>query len=476
MADKESGVELIDPTSILLARMLRDGTEAKAITEAIEARELFTLDRRLFLFVSQMLANGQTVTPKGVYRAAQSKDPELLPHIESIGKLAVSRTVENDTKAIPLTDAIELFKRWKQARAVATILDEAIETLDFMEPRHVIERVQSQLESVSRRDTSATVHDDIDAQSKDLLSHLNDEAVTGIPFGFRALDQAVVPMLFGNLILVGGATGSGKSAFVRNIARAIIRNVPEMKVAMHSMEMTALEQWLNLCAMDAGIDIEKAAQPRLMQEHEKEALARVKIEYKEHRRLRINDRSGVTPHQLLQTMKRYEAEGYRIQIIDHFHEIDYDTEGNEQKMRVLIGETAGMLKTFAKQTRSIIIALVQLVKMDKTVEPNDANIREAAKIGEEADKILFTYRPLIACVRGEGGALVPAQRTPMSEARIFASEVTKKMLQSGTVLSLDDQRVYVKLGKQRIRPRQGIVSIRFNSATGLMFDRNREGE
>lgn len=464
--------EVLDPVRVLLARMLRSTEEAREICDRCLPNEFVDrLERHLFNYVGQMLSSGLEISPKGVYRAAAQNAPSLIEVIVEFGRLSVSDTIAKDAQVVPLADAIAIFKRQAYADRLKAIYDEAVTGLDYIDPERIESMVEFKTQQLHSENVESVGHDDANEQLKEAKDHILSDRPNGLTFGFNGLDHATVPMLDGNLILVGGAMGSGKSSFARNVLRAVIRNNPQLKAALHSHEMSALEQWINLACMDSGVDTERAFQSHLLNEDEENALGQALVWWKQQNRLIINERSGVTPRQLMQTIRRYHHEGVRFHVIDHLHEIEFPPQAD---LRIEIGRLTQELKAFAKNNHSIIMALVQLTKMDKSVEPNDGNIRESAKIGEEADKILFVFRPLIAHKRGLNGILIPETKGMMPGGPpIFEKEVTKKMISNGVVLSHDDERVYVKLGKQRIRPRQGVVAIRYDAPSGLMYDRER---
>lgn len=449
--------------------MLRSADEAKEIANLVDPLDFFDHDdRQLFLFLANMAENGATVTPQSAYRAIRVDAPRLLTLTESYCRLAVSDAIATEVRIEPITDTIATFKRYSYTVRLTRIIDNALTEL---EDRTAVDLVEANLEARMTRLRSNVISeiakDDTKAQMQEVAEHILSELPTGLKYGFDNLDRNTVPMMYGNLILVAGTTGSGKSMVARNILRKIVLDNPDVKAALHSIEMTSLEQWVNIAAMDANIDTERAFQPTLLTKDEQDRLGNAAAWWKQDNRLRINDRGDVTPRQLLQTMQRYRHEGVTVQVIDHLHEVDYT---GEEDLRIAIGQMAKSLKGFAKGTRSIVIALVQLVKMDKSIEPNDGHIREAAKIGESADRILFVYRPLIACEPGHNGQLIAHTKGTFGDARYMAHEVTKKMQNEGIVLSHDDERVYIKLGKARLRPRQGLVSIRFDAPSGLMYD------
>jgi replicative DNA helicase len=230
-----------------------------------------------------------------------------------------------------------------------------------------------------------------------------------------------------------------------------------------SLEMSAREQWIGLACMDAGIDVGQALTRTL------DPASRIRlwdaVRGSQATGLRINDRARVTPEYLLRTLRRYRAEGFEIFIVDHLHRIEYGARPDQQDLRLLMGGLARSLKSFAMDTHAVVVALAQLVKKPRSDEPNDSEIRETGQIAEEADKVFFVYRPDVAHERLPNGSLRPMDRDGVPGRRFFAADAPSR-----SVLASDDSRVYIKLGKQRIRPRDALVSIAIDASTGRMFD------
>jgi hypothetical protein len=107
---------------------------------------------------------------------------------------------------------------------------------------------------------------------------------------------------------------------------------------------------------------------------------------------------------------------------------------------------------------------VQYSKIKPHEEPSDDKIREANNILEEADAVFHIYRPLVACERDTTGTLHPLTK-PDTGLPYFEHEAPK-----GSTLGHDPSAVYVKLGKQRRRLRDGLIRIPFNHRLAVLYD------
>lgn len=473
-ADSLSLLWLRDPSTWLLVRMVQSTEDARKIADEIPPSDLkfSAWDREVFNAIANMASAGRTVTPRAVYREiagrAQGKVRDaMLERAEEIGRLAVDNDCLFTIHETPLNDDIERYVEWSTRERFADLLSLTSEQVrgGILELPHARAHVENGIQNIQAKLDGAKVFDDLGEQIDRTLAYLADPNIHGLPFGIPKLDKELMPLLYSHLVLIGGATGSGKSTIARNLLRHWVGDLRE-RVALHTIEMSADEQLLNLGCMTLGIDLEDVIKKRLSPHGVK--LLHDAVDEWRGRPLKINDRSSVTPAGLLTTMRRYRSEGFRIQIVDHLHHIEYDASKDK---RIEIGNLARSLKTFAQDTDSIVLALVQLTKMPVHMEPDESKIREAADIGEAANQILLVYKPLVACERpfDGDGELVPIRKK--SGLRYFEGD---KAMPKEAVLGFDREHVYLKPSKQRIRPKQALFALPFNEKSGLIYSTERE--
>jgi len=91
--------------------------------------------------------------------------------------------------------------------------------------------------------------------SFEMIEHLYDkkETVTGVPSGFKDLDELTTGFQKGDLIIVGGRPSMGKTAFVLNIAQYVGLELRE-PVAIFSLEMAKEQLALRLLCAEAMVN------------------------------------------------------------------------------------------------------------------------------------------------------------------------------------------------------------------------------
>lgn len=352
-------------------------------------------------------------------------------------------------------------------RAWIDAMREAAKQLAAGEPLDTIDLTHEQRLSALRLGVKdSRVFDDKRVMAAEALRYLTEEGEPGTPYGFASWDAAVLPALTGHLILLGGASGSGKST----VARCLVRNRVQRyakKTAVLTCEMTGEEQLVALACMDLGLPLEGYYR-RTFTTDEQRAFGDALGWWRDNANLALNEMGHVTPDRVLRIFKRWREQGYTELFLDHLHRVDYGATKSGDDLRIPIAALARNLKNFAKDQEATVTALVQYTKIKPHTEPDDSNIREANNILEEADAVFHIYRPLVAHERSiQTGELVPLQQS--NGLRFFEHDDAPK----GAIMAADGEYVYIKLGKQRKRLRDGLVRVPFNKRSGLMYDSPR---
>jgi replicative DNA helicase len=468
------GIWMAEPDTWLLVRMVQSNEDARSIADAIGPADLVgsRADREIFRYIADMEGGGRKVTPRHVYREIHALPDTatrelVLERLTTIGKIAMDGEAADFIRATPVADDVGRYIEWSLRQRTLELLEVSRGNLTngILDTDATHAALESGVASIRARVTDDKVFDDLEEQVTRTIAYIDDPEIRGLKFGHPKLDAELMPLLYSHLVLIGGATASGKSTFSRNLMANWVAG-SGTHVALHTLEMSADEQLLNLACMAEGLDLEDVVKKRLTLP-QREKMKDVLHIWKK-APLRLNDRSNVSPAALLTAMRRYRAEGIRVQIVDHLHHVNYNTTvGNEK--RLAIGNLTRDLKTFAQDTESIVIALVQLVKKPVHVEPDESDIREAADIGEAANQILMVYKPRVACERDRDGSLWPLKRD--NGRRFFEGDQDAP---KDVAFGYDREHVYVKPTKQRIRPKQSLFALPFNEKSGLIYSTARQ--
>lgn len=368
----------------------------------------------------------------------------------------------------PLSNWIAVVLDGSRRRRTTAALTVAQQAIDEEQSVDDVERdLERTLSAIRSSAPDNRVFDDKALMAGAALAYLTDDAArTGTPYGFAAWDRAVLPAQPGHLLLLGGASGSGKSTVARNLIRSWAFQ-QKRRVGWLSCEMTGEEQLVHLACIDAKIPIEDYYRRRLTQD-QAQAFAMCLEWWRDSDLLRINEMGAVTPERMLSVFRRWREQGIDHFMLDHLHRLDFGASKSGDDLRLPISACARSLKNFAKDSQAVVGALVQYSKIKPHEEPGDEKIRESNTILEEGDAVFHIYRPLVACEHDGNGLSRPIIKGV--NGRYFDGDPAPK----GAHMAHDCTAVYVKLGKQRRRLGDGLVRIPFDSGLAQLYDAGRD--
>ena len=241
--------------------------------------------------------------------------------------------------------------------------------------------------------------DDIIRESLDNLEKIKDRAdgLTGVASGFTALDRITSGWQPSDLVIIAARPAMGKTAFVLTCARnaAVQFNKP---VVVFSLEMSSVQLVNRLISGETEIEQEKIRKGNLA-EWEWQQL-HSKIGKLTEAPLFIDDTPALNIFEFRAKCRRLKAQ-YDIQmiIVDYLQLMHGKGEGKGGGNREQeIGSISRALKSVAKELNVPVIALSQLSRAVETrpgaqKRPMLSDLRESGSIEQDADMVLFLYRP-----------------------------------------------------------------------------------
>jgi len=224
--------------------------------------------------------------------------------------------------------------------------------------------------------------------------HETRASVTGIPSGFVDLDKKYTAGFHpGDLIIVAGRPSMGKTSFALNIAQHVAL-VEEKPVAIFSLEMSKELLVQRLLCSEAEVDAQKVRMGYTTAE-DIQALTRAAGLLSE-APIFIDDTPALSTLEMRARARRLKSEyDIALLIIDYLQlaRASEHTENRQQEISAI----SRSLKTLAKELDIPVVALSQLSRAvearggDK--RPMLSDLRESGAIEQDADLVLFLYRP-----------------------------------------------------------------------------------
>ena len=218
--------------------------------------------------------------------------------------------------------------------------------------------------------------------------------ITGLPYGHHDLDEATLGMHPGELIIIAGRPSMGKSAIAGNILKSTCGD--EGKTGMlFTLEMGRLDIGDRLAA-SFGVKYQNIRSGR-MEENDWPRLTNAMGKIHEWD-LFIDDTPGISLRELRAKAKRQAKHGLHLLVVDYMQLMSM----SDPKMSRVqgMGEISRGLKGLAKELGIPVIALSQLnrsVDSRNDKRPLMSDLRESGEIEQDADVILFPYRPAAYC-------------------------------------------------------------------------------
>lgn len=214
----------------------------------------------------------------------------------------------------------------------------------------------------------------------------------GVPTGYVDLDNMTRGLNPGNLIIIAGRPGMGKTSLALNIAEHVA--IREQKsVGLFSLEMSQEELALRILSSEVDVPFGPLRSGHLSQKQWSRVIQAVKSVSKAP--LFIDDSANPTLLELASKARRLKAEqGLDLLILDYLQLMEA---GGRYESRTLeIAAITRGLKQLAKELNVPVIALSQLSRQPERRSgdhrPQLADLRESGSIEQDADVVLFIYR------------------------------------------------------------------------------------
>jgi replicative DNA helicase len=258
------------------------------------------------------------------------------------------------------------------------------------------------------------------------------KSITGVSTGYTELDKLMSGLQPSELLILAARPSQGKTALALNLAENIAIRAGE-PVAIFSLEMSKESLLQRLIASVAQIDAHKFRTGHLSKEDWRrmtEALGSIASAP-----LWIDDSGSISVLEIGAKARRLmkEKNGLKLLIVDYLQLIT--ARGRFGSRQEEVSNISRSLKGLAKELKIPVLVLSQLTRAPEREErgPQLSDLRESGAIEQDADVVMFIYRPNFFKLdaapeeRDQADILIAKQRNgPTDKVKfVFRSRLTR---------------------------------------------------
>lgn len=265
------------------------------------------------------------------------------------------------------------------------------------ELKDVLDRAEEIVFEISRQETVEDFHllSDFLRDHFDELEELHhdpsQQTISGLSTGFPKLDEMTSGFQDGQLIVVAGRPGTGKTSF----ALSLVRNIAlkeEAGVGLFSLEMTKEQLLERLLCAQGRVNLHQLRGGFVPSSKWRDiATAAGKLQEST---IVIDDMPGNAILDVKAKARRMKAEhNINLLVVDYLQLIEGTQNANTREQE--IAHISRSLKGIARELRLPVIALSQLnrsVERREKKRPRLSDLRESGAIEQDSDVVTFIYR------------------------------------------------------------------------------------
>lgn len=221
-----------------------------------------------------------------------------------------------------------------------------------------------------------------------LTSDERDQYV-GIPTGISALDEVTSGLNRSDLIIVGARPGMGKTSFALNVARNVAV-LQKRVVAVFNLEMSREQMVNRFLSSEARVSSKKLRTGDLSPDEWSRISAAASVLCEAP--IYLDDTASITVPEMKARLRRIPNLGF---VVVDYLQLMHSGKRAENRVNE-VSEITRSLKIMAKELNVPIMVCAQLsrgTEKQTNHRPGLSDLRESGSIEQDADQVLFLYRP-----------------------------------------------------------------------------------
>lgn len=390
--------QALDLEQAVLGAMMLEQNALTTVIDILHANVFYKdAHRKIFEAVQRLFSRSEPVDILTVTNELKKAD-----ELEDVGgayyitqltsRIASSANIEYHARII-----IQKFIQRELIRISTEIINDAFE--DTTDVFDLLDRAEQNLFAISETNLRRNF-DDMRSLIREAVKQIeaarNQEGqISGVPSGFTELDRVTAGWQRSDLIILAARPGMGKTAFILSMARNMVVDF-QKPIAVFSLEMAATQLVTRMISSETRIPADKLKKGSL-EEHEWAQL-NAKINTLTEAPLYIDDTPALSIFELRAKCRRLKAQhDIQLIMIDYLQLMTTKLESKSGNREQEISNISRSLKSLAKELNVPVIALSQLSRAVETrggsKRPLLSDLRESGAIEQDADMVLFIYRP-----------------------------------------------------------------------------------
>lgn len=389
----------------ILGSVLLDNGAFSLVTDLVQEEDFYReAHRKIFAAMRGMAEKGEAIDylTLGEYLKTRGQ-------LDEIGGPA---TLTALTDEVPSAANIQHYARIVADKALARRLIHAsgeILRAGFEESEKLdeyIDRAEQLIFSVSQKRSALGVLPlrDLIKESFVAIEKLYErkETYTGVPSGFRDLDEKTAGFQPSDLVILASRPAMGKTSLALNFAQYAAQKM-RVPTLVFSLEMSKESLAMRLMCSESRVDFHSLRQGRLS-DSDWSRLARAAgllsdapIYIDDTPAIRVMEMRAKARRLQVDLSKQVDDQGQALKlgmiVVDYLQLVQAPRSSDSRERE--ISEVSRSLKGLAKELKVPVIALSQLSRKPESREskkPQLADLRESGAIEQDADLILFIYR------------------------------------------------------------------------------------
>jgi replicative DNA helicase len=392
----------IEVEAAVLGGILLEKRAIEDVIGLLPGKEVFyeTAHQHVWEAIEQLYRDNQPIDLMTVVdRLIKSKKLDEVGGPYGVTKLTMSVVTSANIQA----HCHILLQKWMK-REIGTLGSQMVsmsydDALDDLEAVSLAEkRLMEIMSPLHKRTYTGMEGHIVDMMKRIENARANPDILLGVPSGYTALDNITKGWRGSDLIILAARPSVGKSAFMLNLARnAATNHFKPTKVGILSLEMSAGQLVERLVSAETEIWLEKIVTGKMddgtmkqLYDKATKSIAKMPIV--------IDETASLNIFEAKSKIRKMVRDGVGLVMIDYLQLMSGLTSDRGQNREQEISTISRNLKVIAKELNIPIIALAQLSReVEKRKEgqniPKLSDLRESGGIENDADVVMFLYRP-----------------------------------------------------------------------------------